>query len=184
MSRAENSSYENETVEQKLILLAEKLKQTKGKKVYGYLNRNTKDLIDSIVDELAKDKTIAELYDLWYEKKYEILGTYSSKRPPKIPLSENQEFKSIKNAIIKEAMNLNQESNQNRPQLIRSPTSVRLPSRVCSETCAVFSKENSMTKTDKQFISLQLTGASVVKMKPSATQNSPTINRKEPFAVY
>ena len=65
LSRAENSSYENETVEQKLILLAEKLKQTKGKKVYGYLNRNTKDLIDSIVDELAKDKTIAELYDLW-----------------------------------------------------------------------------------------------------------------------
>ncbi|PWM34121.1 MAG: hypothetical protein DBX65_08145 [Oscillospiraceae bacterium] len=42
LSRAENCSYENETVEQKLILLAEKLKQTKGKKVYGYLNRNTK----------------------------------------------------------------------------------------------------------------------------------------------
>ena len=139
MSRAENSSYENETVEQKLVLLAEKLKQTKGKKVYGYLNRNTKDLIDSIVDELAKDKTIAELYDLWYEKKHEILGTYFSKRPSKIPLSENQEFKSIKNAIIKEAMNLNQESNQKQTAAHqKSRVSAVAVTRLFRNLCGIF----------------------------------------------
>lgn len=139
LSRAENSSYENETVEQKLVLLAEKLKQTKGKKVYGYLNRNTKDLIDSIVDELAKDKTIAELYDLWYEKKHEILGTYSSKRPSKIPLSENQEFKSIKNAIIKEAMNLNQESNQKQTAAHqKSRVSAVAVTRLFRNLCGIF----------------------------------------------
>lgn len=139
LSRAENSSYENETVEQKLILLAEKLKQTKGKKVYGYLNRNTKDMIDSIVDELAKDKTIAELYDLWYEKKYEILGTYFSKRPPKIPLSENQEFKSIKNAIIKEAMNLNQDSNQKQTAAHqKSRVSAVAVTRLFRNLCGIF----------------------------------------------
>ena len=139
LSRAENCSYENETVEQKLILLAGKLRQTKGKKVYGYLNRNTKDLIDSIVDELAKDKTIAELYDLWYEKKYVILGTYSSKRPPKIPLSENQEFKSIKNAIIKEAMNLNQESNQKQTAAHqKSRVSAVAVTRLFRNLCGIF----------------------------------------------
>ena len=121
------------------FIMKQKLKQTKGKKVYGYLNRNTKDLIDSIVDELAKDKTIAELYDLWYEKKYEILGTYSSKRPPKIPLSENQEFKSIKNAIIKEAMNLNQESNQKQTAAHqKSRVSAVAVTRLFRNLCGIF----------------------------------------------
>ncbi len=106
-NRIDHSEYQNEVVEQKLIELSGKLRNIKGKKVYGYLNRDIKDLIDSIVDELAKDENIAELYDLWYEKKYEILGMYSSTRPPKIPLSQNKEFKSIKNNIIREALGIN-----------------------------------------------------------------------------
>ena len=81
-------------------------KATKSKKVYGYLQKDVKELIDSIVDELAKDARIAELYDLWYEKKHEILRTYSNDMPPKIPLSQNKEFKSIKNELIREAMKL------------------------------------------------------------------------------
>lgn len=75
----------------------------------GYLSRDIKDIVDSIVDELAKDETIRELYDLWYDYKFRILGMYSSQRPIMKPLSENQEFKSIKNAIIKEALHLNQD---------------------------------------------------------------------------
>ncbi len=106
LNRIESSEYENEAIEQKLIILSERLKNIKGKKVYGYLNRDIKDLIDSIVDELAKDEDISGLYDLWYEKKYEILGMYSSTRPPKIPLSQNKEFKSIKNNIIREALGI------------------------------------------------------------------------------
>ena len=111
LQRAESQTFESASVEQKLILLSEKLKKTKGKKVYGYLSKDIKDLVDSIVDELAKDETISDLYDLWYEKKYEILGMYSSKRPPKIPLSENKEFKSIKNSIIGEAKSLDHDPN-------------------------------------------------------------------------
>ncbi len=106
LARAESSDYQNDVIEQKLILLSARLKNIKGKKVYGYLNRDIKDLIDSIVDELAKDEDIETLYDLWYEKKYEILGMYSSFRPPKVPLSENKEFKSIKNSIINEALGI------------------------------------------------------------------------------
>lgn len=105
-AQAEEKNFESEAIEQKLMLLSEKLRQTKGKRVYGYLSKDIKDIVDSIVDELAKDETVSELYDRWYEKKYEILGLYSSKRPPKIPLSENQEFKSIKNFIIREALHL------------------------------------------------------------------------------
>ena len=109
MKRINTGTYDNLVLEQKLIDLSIRLNNTKAKKVYGYLQKDVKELIDSIMDELAKDERIAELYDLWYEKKYEILKTYTSELPPKIPLSENKEFKSIKNEIIREAMRIHSE---------------------------------------------------------------------------
>ena len=109
LAEADRKEIDNVVIEQKLTLLSDKLKTAKGKKVYGYLSRDIKDIVDSIVDELAKDETIRELYDLWYDYKFRILGMYSSHRPIMKPLSDNQEFKSIKNAIIKEALNLNQD---------------------------------------------------------------------------
>lgn len=109
LAEAGEKEIDNVVIEQKLTLLSDKLKTAKGKKVYGYLSRDIKDIVDSIVDELAKDETIRELYDLWYDYKFRILGMYSSQRPIMKPLSENQEFKSIKNAIIKEALHLNQD---------------------------------------------------------------------------
>lgn len=109
LAEADGKEIDNVVIEQKLTLLSDKLKTTKGKKVYGYLSRDIKDIVDSIVDELAKDDSIKELYDLWYDYKFRILGMYSSQRPIMKPLSDNQEFKSIKNAIIKEALHLNQD---------------------------------------------------------------------------
>ena len=106
LSRIENGTYENEEIRQKLIELSIRLHNTRAKKVYGYLKRDVKDLIDSIVDLFAEDKDIAKLYDMWYEEKYKILRMYSQNVPPKIPLSENKEFNSIKNDIIREAMKI------------------------------------------------------------------------------
>lgn len=106
LSRIENGTYENDEIRQKLIELSIRLHNTKAKKVYGYLNRDVKDLIDSIVDLLAEDEDISKLYDMWYEEKYKILRMYSQDMPPKIPLSKNKEFNSIKNDIIREAMKI------------------------------------------------------------------------------
>lgn len=103
--------YANPAIEKKLILLSRKLSRTKGKMIYGYLKRDTKDLIDSIVDLLAEDENIRQLYEMWYEKKYETLKTYTSNLPPKIPLSQNKEFRSIKNEIIREAMRIHVDDN-------------------------------------------------------------------------
>lgn len=139
LERADGQNFESDSIEQKLVLLAEKLKKTKGKKVYGYLSKDIKDLVDSIVDELAKDETIADLYDLWYEKKYEILGMYSSRRPPKIPLSENKEFRSIKNSIINEAKHINEDPSI---KLNRSPKPKRVSAtavtRLFKNLCNIF----------------------------------------------
>lgn len=62
--------------------------------------------MDSIVEELASDGRIKKLYDLWYEQKENTIRTYTDEMPDRISLVQNKEFKSIKNAIIKEAMKL------------------------------------------------------------------------------
>ena len=96
MEQIASGSYENEEIQNKLIELSIKLHNTKSKKVYGYLKKDVKELIDSIVDLLAEDEKISKLYDLWYEERYKILKMYSNDIPPKIPLSENKEFQNIK----------------------------------------------------------------------------------------
>lgn len=102
-------SFSDPDVEQKLVLLSRRLRQTKGKQVYGYLSKDTKELVDAIADRLAENEGIARLYELWYEKKYEILRTYTDELPPKIPLSKNKEFRSIRNEIIREALKIRAE---------------------------------------------------------------------------
>ncbi|WP_435052487.1 MobP3 family relaxase [Faecalibaculum rodentium] len=96
----------NPVVGEKLQLLSERLKHTRGKKVYGYLKADVKRLVDQIVDELAKDPTIAEAYRAWGEWQNQILMTYSSKAPSLPPLSGQKQLKSIKNMVIAEALKL------------------------------------------------------------------------------
>lgn len=104
MSNINNGVYKNEKIEQMLFELASKLKAHKGKVVYGYLNSKVKNIVNTIVDEIAKDEKISELYDLWYKEREEILKTYTDHLPKRVPLSQNDEFKSIRNAIIKEVL--------------------------------------------------------------------------------
>ncbi len=106
IAKINNGAYDNPAVETLLVKLADRLSKTSGKKVYGYLKADVKDLIDSIVDELAKDERLAALYDLWYEKREAVIQTYTKEMPERVPLSQNQEFKSIRNAVIQEAMNI------------------------------------------------------------------------------
>ena len=101
-----NGTYDNETVKMLLLELVQELDQFKGKMVYGYMPKKAKNLIDGIVDELAKDERLAELYSLWYEQRDHITRTYQDTMTQRIPLSQNKEFKTIKNAVIQEALNL------------------------------------------------------------------------------
>lgn len=98
--------YDNPRVEELLLQLADRLSKTSGKKVYGYLKTDVKAMVDQIVDELEKDRRIAELYNLWYEQTEEIRKTYTETVPSRVPLSQNKEFKSIRNAVIQEAVHI------------------------------------------------------------------------------
>ena len=107
VSKINSEIYISASIQHKLLELADRLSQTKGKKVYGYLKPDVKAIVDSIVEELANDSRINKLYDLWYEQKENTIRTYTDEVPDRIPLAQNKEFKSIKNAVIKEALKLN-----------------------------------------------------------------------------
>lgn len=104
--RINGKKYENETLELMLKTLAEKLQKHKGKKVYGYLPKEVKNLVNGVIDELMRDNDLQKLYELWYEQRENVLKTYRDKMPERLPLSVNEEFKSVRNAVIAEAMNL------------------------------------------------------------------------------
>lgn len=106
VEKINTGTYNNPKLEELLTELAGRLSKTSGKKVYGYLKEDIKAIINRIVEELSSDERIAALYDLWYEQKEEILKVYTREMPERIPLKDNPEFKSIKNAVIQEAMNL------------------------------------------------------------------------------
>ncbi|MCD8197734.1 MAG: relaxase MobL [Lachnospiraceae bacterium] len=96
----------NPKIEQMMLQLSERLQNISGKKVYGYLKRDVKNLIDQIVDELEKDSRVSALYREWGKWQDEIHLTYRKEAPPLPPLSRQKQFKSIKNMVISEALKL------------------------------------------------------------------------------
>lgn len=98
--------FSNLELEDKMIRLAGMLSRTNRTKKYGYLPPYIKDLVNSIVDDIASDERISKLYELWYEQRESITKTYSDELPERVPLSQNDTFKPIKNAVINEAMNI------------------------------------------------------------------------------
>lgn len=106
VSKINSGIYDNPKLEEMLLHLADRLFKTSGKKQYGYLKDDVKAIVNRIVDELAADERISVLYDLWYEQREEVLKIYTQELPERVPIVDNKEFKSIKNAVIQEAMNI------------------------------------------------------------------------------
>lgn len=102
----ENNVCDNPMIAELMLKLSGRLQNTGGKKVYGYLKRDVKAIIDRIIDELAKEPCVAELYAAWGGWQNEILKTYQNKTPSLPPLSRQPQFKSMKNMVIAEALKL------------------------------------------------------------------------------
>ena len=100
---------QNGKIEQDMQLLSERLQNTGGKKVYGYLKADVKAIINRIVNELEKEPLVSECYQKWMQCQNEIISAYKDAMPPPIPLSEQKDLKSIKNMIIRHALKLGQE---------------------------------------------------------------------------
>ena len=90
----------------KLLELSQSLETVKGKKIYGYLKKPVKAQVDGIVDELEKLPEVAECYEVWNGLRDELESYYKDAPRQRLPLSQQREFRTIKNLIIREAENL------------------------------------------------------------------------------
>ena len=86
-------------IETQMETLAGMLDDHKGKKVYGYLKRPVKAQVDAIVDELAKVPEVAECYEQWNQLRDELERYYKDAPRERLPLSQQKEFKAIKNMV-------------------------------------------------------------------------------------
>ena len=91
---------------ERMETLAGVLEDHKGKKVYGYLKKPVKAQVDAIVDELAKIPEVAECYKQWNQLRDELERYYKDSLRERLPLSQQKEFKAIKNMVIREAEQL------------------------------------------------------------------------------
>lgn len=96
------------TAEQKLWELSQKLDDVQGKKVYGYLPKPLKQLADEVVDAMEKLPTVNECYQKWWELQCQLNDYYSEQQRQRPPLSQQKEFRQIKNAVIREAEHIRQ----------------------------------------------------------------------------
>ena len=94
------------SIQQGLLELALELRSVSGKKQYGYLKKPLKELVDSIVDELETIPEVAAYYAAWNGLRDTLEGYYKSTPRQHNPLSQQKEFRAIKNAIIQEAERL------------------------------------------------------------------------------
>ena len=112
IGRMETENVADPVLADKLVELAHALDSVTGKKQYGYLPKNIKQMVDGVVDELAKQPDVAECYEVWNGLRDELERYYKAKPRVRHPLSEQKEFRVIKNVIVQEAEQLRQELEQ------------------------------------------------------------------------
>ena len=112
VDRMESVSEPPASIQEKLLELALELRMVGGKKQYGYLKKSLKDKVDEIVDELEKLPEVAAYYSVWNGLRDTLEGYYKNRPRQHNPLSQQKEFRAIKNAIIQEAERLRQQMEQ------------------------------------------------------------------------
>ena len=106
VDRMESVSEPPASIQEKLLELALELHTVSGKKQYAYLKKPLKDMVDFIVDELETLPEVAAYYSVWNDLRDTLEGYYKNRPRQHNSLSQQKEFRAIKNAIIQEAERL------------------------------------------------------------------------------
>lgn len=101
-----DSMCDHPDAERLVLELAAQLGTVKGKKSYGYLPKRLKKLVDEIVDEMERLPGVSKCYDQWLLLQGKVDAYYHDKPQKRIPLSQQKEFRQIKNAVVQEAEHL------------------------------------------------------------------------------
>ena len=105
-AKIQSSEFCDSELENLVITLKNQLENTKGKKVYGYLNPEVKKTVDEIFRILSQEKNIPELYEKWCELERQKYKTYTQKEKEFPPLWENKVFQPVRNMIIQQVLNI------------------------------------------------------------------------------
>lgn len=104
IAQLEHGTSDNPRLEQLTEELAERLLTIKGRKVYGYLPPRVKAIVDAIVEELAKDERVSAAYETWQTLYEQVCLDYDQWPPKRLPLSQQKEFRSVRNMVIQETL--------------------------------------------------------------------------------
>lgn len=74
--------------------------KTFGKPYQVYHHKGRRGEAGRLVEDSPRDQGTAET------QREKVIRTYTDTMPERIPLSQNKEFKSVRNAVIQEAMNI------------------------------------------------------------------------------
>lgn len=89
-----------------MMKLAARLDTVRGKKSYGYLPKSLKSLVDEIVDEMEQLPAVRDCYEQWLVLQNKVDSYYHDNLRERMPLSQQKEFRQIKNTVIREAERL------------------------------------------------------------------------------
>ena len=87
--------------------LSAQLNEHRGKKYYAFLKPQVKQTVDEIFLQLADNEMIKKMYELWCELEQKKHDTYSSAKMTFPPMTDNVQFKPVKNMIIKTVLDMN-----------------------------------------------------------------------------
>ena len=104
IAQLEHGAMDNPRMEQLTGELAERLLTVKGRKVYGYLPSKVKTIVDVIVEELAKDERVSAAYETWQTLYEQVCLDYNQRPPKRLPLSQQKEFRIVRNMVIQETL--------------------------------------------------------------------------------
>ena len=104
IAQLEHGTSDNPRLEQLTEELAERLLTVKGRKVYGYLPPRVKAIVDTIVEGLAKDERVSAAYETWQTLYEQVCLDYDQRPPKRLPLSQQKEFRTVRNMVIQETL--------------------------------------------------------------------------------
>ena len=106
--KMQNAACEHPEAEQMIRELARESGSVKGKKSYGYLPKDLKRKVDAIVDQMELLPSVHECYGRWWKLQCRLNDFYAEKERQRPPLSQQKEFRQIKNAVLQVAEQVRQ----------------------------------------------------------------------------
>ena len=161
ISQLTQGDIQNTKLEQLVTELAQRLKMTAGRKVYGYLPPRAKAVVDAIVEELAKEEQVAAAYEAWQDLYEQVCLDYNELLPERLPLSQRKEFKTVRNMVIQETLRwveLSQKNMDSPKEIMEvAEPDVLLSDDIAAKECCAYSESSASEAKEPELRKIETT---------------------------